>query len=99
MPDSQRFLARINVMLKPVVNDPQGLVVRDGLQGLGFEGVEAVRVGKRIEVTVSAEDTGAAQRAVDGMCDQLLANPVIEWFEFEIEPAPVDEGAGVGGAE
>ncbi len=48
MPD---YRARIDVMLKPLVNDPQGLAVRDGLQTLGFEGVATVRVGKHIEVT------------------------------------------------
>ncbi|MGD9935618.1 MAG: phosphoribosylformylglycinamidine synthase subunit PurS [Dehalococcoidia bacterium] len=78
------FQARINVMLKPLVNDPQGLAVRDGLHTLGFEGVSAVRVGKRIEVTLEASDAGAAEAAIRSMCEQLLANPVIEDFRFEV---------------
>ena len=57
MPD---YRARINVMLKPLVNDPQGLAVRDGLHTLGFAGVQTVRVGKRIEVTVTADTQPAA---------------------------------------
>lgn len=78
------YIARINVMLKPLVNDPQGLAVRDGLQTLGFAGVRGVRVGKRIEVTVEADSTAAAETAVRSMCEQLLSNPVIEQFAFEV---------------
>jgi phosphoribosylformylglycinamidine synthase len=81
MPD---YRARIDVMLKPLVNDPQGLAVRDGLHTLGFDGVQTVRVGKRIEVTVAAESQAAAEAAIRAMCEQLLANPVIEDFAFEI---------------
>ncbi len=89
---SASYLAVIEVMLKPLVNDPQGLAVRDGLQTLGFDGVEAVRVGKRIEVTLSAADAVDAETSVRSMCDQLLANQVIEDFRFE-----VSETAAAGG--
>ncbi len=85
-----RFLARVTVMLKPLVNDPQGLAVRDGLQALGFEGVEAVRVGKRLEVTLDAPDAAEAERRVRAMCDRLLANPVIEEFHVELAATPLD---------
>ena len=78
------YLARIDVMLKPLVNDPQGLAVRDGLHTLGFAGVTAVRVGKHIEVTVAAESQATAEQAVRSMCEQLLANPVIEQFAFAV---------------
>ncbi len=81
MPD---YLARIDVMLKPLVNDPQGLAVRDGLHTLGFDGVRTVRVGKHIEVTVSADSQSAAETSVRAMCEQLLANQVIEQFTFAV---------------
>lgn len=81
MPD---YRARIDVMLKPLVNDPQGLAVRDGLHSLGFAGVTTVRVGKHIEVTLAAESAAAAEAAVRSMCEQLLANPVLEGFTFEV---------------
>jgi phosphoribosylformylglycinamidine synthase len=81
MPD---YRARIDVMLKPLVNDPQGLAVRDGLHALGFAGVTTVRVGKHIEVTLSAESAAAADSAARAMCEQLLANPVLEGFTFEV---------------
>lgn len=91
-----RFFAQVTVMLKPLVNDPQGLAVRDGLQSLGFDGVEAVRVGKRIEVTLDAPDAAEAERRVRAMCDRLLANPVIEEFRVELADAPLD-AAPAGG--
>jgi phosphoribosylformylglycinamidine synthase PurS subunit len=78
------YLARVNVMLKPLVNDPQGLAVRDGLHHLGFSGVQGVRVGKRIEITLDAEGQAAAEQSVREMCERLLANQVIESFEFEV---------------
>ena len=78
------YLAHVNVMLRPLINDPQGLAVRDGLHSLGFDGVSAVRVGKRIDITVDAASSADAEATVRGMCQQLLANPVIEDFEFEV---------------
>ena len=81
------YLVRIDVMLKPLVNDPQGLAVRDGLRELGFAGVEGVRVGKHIEVTLDAADAAAAEDATRRMCDQLLANQVIETFAFMVSEA------------
>ncbi len=85
------YRARIDVMLKPLVNDPQGLAVADGLHNLGYDGVRAVRVGKRLEVTLEASDTAAAEQAVREMCERLLANPVIEDFTFEVaEAAPTE---------
>ncbi len=85
-----RYRAEVTVMLKPLVNDPPGLAVRDGLHSLGFDGVEAVRVGKRLEVTLAAPDAAAAERQVREMCEQLLANPVIEEFAIELTEAPAE---------
>ena len=78
------YIAHVNVMLRPVINDPQGLAVRDGLHSLGFDSVTAVRVGKRIDITVEASSPTEAETAVRGMCDKLLANPVIEDYEVSI---------------
>lgn len=79
------YLAAIEVMLKPLVNDPQGLAVLDGLKNLGFAGAERVRVGKRIEVTLEASSASEAEKAVTDMCRQLLANSIIEDFRFDLE--------------
>ncbi len=78
------YLASIRVMLKPLVNDPQGLAVAGGLRDLGYDNVQSVRVGKRIEVTLEAPDAAAAEAAAREMCERLLANPVIEDFELDV---------------
>jgi phosphoribosylformylglycinamidine synthase len=78
------YLAHVNVMLRPLINDPQGLAVRDGLHSLGFGGVTGVRVGKRIDITLDAASAAEAESTVRSMCSQLLANPVIEDFELEV---------------
>jgi phosphoribosylformylglycinamidine synthase subunit PurS len=78
------FDVAIAVTIKPVVNDPQGLVVRSGLHQLGFTGVGDVRVGKYIELTIEAEDEAIAREQVTQMCERLLRNPVIEDYRIEI---------------
>ncbi|MXZ92083.1 MAG: phosphoribosylformylglycinamidine synthase subunit PurS [Chloroflexi bacterium] len=80
------FLARVYVTLKPAVNDPQGLTVLGGLHSLGYDAVDDVRIGKYLEIRISGDDLEAAEAAVAGMCDRLLANPVIEDFRFTLEP-------------
>ena len=82
------YLAHINVMLRPLVNDPQGLAVRDGLHALGFDMVESVRVGKRIEVILDAPDGAAAEQQARFMCQRLLANAVIEDFQLTVVETP-----------
>ncbi len=78
-------MARVYVTLKPAVNDPQGLTVMGGLHSLGYETVEDVRIGKYLEIRVDTQDQSQAERDVAGMCDRLLANPVIENFRFTVE--------------
>ncbi len=82
------YQARIYVTLKPTVNDPQGLTVLSSLHRLGFENAEDVRVGKFLLVNVDETDRAEAEQTVTKMCQQLLANPVIEDFRFELEEMP-----------
>jgi phosphoribosylformylglycinamidine synthase len=77
------FAVEVVVVLKPVVNDPQGLVVRDGLHRLGFPEVRAVRVGKHLELEVEGHDEASVRAQVEAMCDQLLRNTVIEDSRIE----------------
>ncbi len=81
------FLARVYVSLKPTVNDPQGLVIADGLRSLGFGEVSGVRAGKYLEVRLQASNAEEAKTRVDAMCDRLLANPIIESYRFDVETA------------
>jgi phosphoribosylformylglycinamidine synthase len=83
------WLARVYVTLKPTVNDPQGLAIRGGLQHLGFESVDSVRAGKYLELRLTDADEAEARGKVDQMCRQLLANPVIEEYRFDLEPSSV----------
>jgi len=82
-----RFTVRVHVTLKPVVNDPQGLAVRDALWQLGYRDVATVRVGKVIDLNLAAPDAAAARAAADEMARRLLSNPVIEQFDLE-DPQP-----------
>ncbi len=78
------ILARVIVTPKPVVNDPQGNTVKQGLATLGFREVSDVRVGKYIEVSLDVTSEHEARVRVEEMCRQLLANHVIEDFHFDI---------------
>ena len=79
------MIARVIVTPKPVVNDPQGLTVKQGLATLGFRDVNDVRVGKYIEVNLDTTSEHEAREQVESMCRQLLANHVIEDFRFELD--------------
>ena len=81
------YLAKVYIQYRPTVSDPQGQTIRGGLHQLGFETVSSVRAGKYMEITLEADSEDAAGEQVRDMCDKLLANPVIEDYRFEIEPA------------
>ncbi|SMX31762.1 phosphoribosylformylglycinamidine synthase subunit PurS [Octadecabacter ascidiaceicola] len=74
--------ARVHVMLKDGVLDPQGAAVKHALGALGFDGVDGVRQGKVIELDLA---DGATETQVGEMCEKLLANTVIESYEIEID--------------
>ena len=76
--------ARVTVMLKSGVLDPQGEAVRHALGSLGFQGVNGVRQGKVIELDLAHTDPTKAEAEVKAMCDKLLANTVIESYRVEI---------------
>ncbi len=82
-----RWQAGVTVMLKPIVNDPQGLAVESGLQQLGYRGVSNVHIGKYIELALVAEDEEEARARVEEMCDKLLTNPVIEDYAYMVDEA------------
>jgi phosphoribosylformylglycinamidine synthase len=77
--------ARVHVRLKDGVLDPQGAAIRRALAQLGFEGVGTVRQGKLIELELDRPDRAAAEAEVRAMCEQLLANPVIETYSVAFE--------------
>ncbi len=76
--------ARVTVMLKPGVLDPQGKAIGSALTGLGFGGVGEVRMGKIIELELAETDPARAEAAARTMAEKLLANTVIESFRVEL---------------
>ena len=77
------FRFAVNVTPKPGILDPQGRAVEGSLGHLGIDGVSAVRVGRRIELTVTAADGPAARAVVERLASELLSNPLIEAYEVE----------------
>jgi len=74
--------AKVIVMPKTTVLDPQGAATAQAMSHLGMEGIGTVRVGKCIEIEAETLDRGQ----LDGICKDLLSNPVIEDYSLEIEP-------------
>lgn len=83
----QTHQAQIYITLRPSVLDPAGTAVRSGLAHMGYDNVAQVRIGKYVEVTLEAEDEASARQQLDRICDQLLANPVIENYRIELKTA------------
>jgi phosphoribosylformylglycinamidine synthase subunit PurS len=79
-----KYHARIYVTLRTSVLDPAGTAVESGLQQMGYAEVESVRIGKYIEMQLTAKDEDEAKQHLDEMCDRLLANTVIENYCFEL---------------
>ena len=77
------FRYAVNVMPKPGILDPQGRAVEGSLGHLGIAGVSAVRVGRRVELTVDAQDEPAARAVVEQLASELLSNPLIEAYGVE----------------
>ncbi|MBI3316572.1 MAG: phosphoribosylformylglycinamidine synthase subunit PurS [Candidatus Omnitrophica bacterium] len=78
------YNAKINVTLKKSVLDPQGQTILHALESLGFKDVKKVRVGKFFELLIEACDRKTAEEKIKEMCHQLLINPVIEEYTFEM---------------
>jgi phosphoribosylformylglycinamidine synthase subunit PurS len=79
--------ATVLVRPKPGILDPQGEAVQSSLRHLGFP-VDSARVGRVVDLELEAAEPAAAREEVERMCRQLLANPLIESFEIELqEPA------------
>ncbi len=76
--------ANIKITLKAGVLDPQGKAIEHALKSLGFEGVNEVRQGKYIELVLAETDETRAREQVDRICQDLLANTVIEKYAYEI---------------
>jgi phosphoribosylformylglycinamidine synthase subunit PurS len=83
-----KYIAEIDIMPLKALLDPQGKAVTSGLKNLGLREIENVRIGKHITLEIEAPSKDAAHDKVKVACEKLLANPIMESFEFIItEPA------------
>lgn len=83
------FVAHINIMPKKEILDPQGKAVKLGLQNLGLNTVEDIRIGKHITMHLEATDQAQASEKVDNACTKLLANLIMENYEYTLEQEAV----------
>ena len=73
----------VTIARKPGLSDPEGATTRKALTDLGFSSVDHVSFGRVITVSMDAPDEASARSQLDAMCQQLLANPVIEHYSIE----------------
>jgi phosphoribosylformylglycinamidine synthase len=85
--------ARVFVTLKPSVFDPQGHTIVEALHSLGYDRVRDVRQGKYFEVDVQAGSPDEARAVARDIADRVLANPVIERFDIELDEAEAAAGS------
>ena len=78
------FKAQVIIKRRPSILDPQGKAVEKGAQHLGLNNIRDTRIGKFIEFTVDAKDKVSAEKEVNDYCAKLLANPIMEDFEFTL---------------
>jgi len=79
-----KYRAKIEVKFKPGVLDPQGETIKNALVNLNYRQIEAISTGKLFWIDLEAKSAKEARESVREMADKLLANPVIENFEVEI---------------
>ncbi|OUT69956.1 MAG: phosphoribosylformylglycinamidine synthase [Synechococcus sp. TMED19] len=80
-----RFHARVQVQLRPSVLDPAGEATRAAAAGLGVEGLQTLRIGKAVELSLDADSEDLAREQVQLLCARLLANPVTENWTMSLE--------------
>lgn len=78
------FEAKVFVMLKKTVADPQGITIKHALESLGSKNIKDVRIGKLVKLNIESEDEESVKDQLKNMCKKLLANPIIEDYNFEL---------------
>lgn len=81
-----KFKAEIDIMPQKALLDPQGKAVSGSMKNVGLPQIDHVRIGKHISLEVEANDEASAKELVDTACKKLLANLIMETYEFSIKP-------------
>ena len=79
-----RFEIEIRITPREGIVDPEGQTIGQALGNLGYSGVHHVKAGRLVRFELDADDTDQARSSVDRMCEELIANPVIERYEVQI---------------
>ena len=82
-----KFVAEIDIMPHRELLDPQGKTVANNIHHLDITGVDDVRIGKHVKMTLEADNRAAAEEKVDIACKKLLANVIMETYTFELSEA------------
>lgn len=82
-----KFIAEVNIMPLKEILDPQGKAVTGSMKNLGLQEIQNVRVGKHITLELESDNEDVARQVVDDACKKLLANLIMESYEFELRPA------------
>jgi len=82
-----KFIAEIDVMPLKALLDPQGKAVTGSMKNLGLPEIQNVRIGKHITLEIEADSKDAASAKVDEACRKLLANQIMEFYEFHLKEA------------
>ena len=80
-----KFRASIDIMPLPALLDPQGKAVSSNMKNIGLSSIDNVRIGKHITLEVEAGSQAEAEEQVKTACEELLANQIMEQFEFRVE--------------
>jgi len=80
----KKYIANVKIMPLKNLADPQGKAVMNALHRLTFKSVSNVRIGKNILIEFTALDYNSAKQLLEQMCEKLLRNPVVEYFEYEL---------------
>ncbi|MDN5292252.1 MAG: phosphoribosylformylglycinamidine synthase subunit PurS [Anaerophaga sp.] len=79
-----KYLAKIKIMPLKALLDPQGKAVLNSSKKIGFNFIENVRIGKSIEIELEASSREDASQKIDSICQEILINPIIEYYEYNI---------------
>jgi len=79
------FIAEINVMPLRALLDPQGKAVSNSMKNIGFQEIENVRIGKHITLEIESDSKEKAMEKVNEACNKILANPIMEGYEYTIK--------------
>jgi phosphoribosylformylglycinamidine synthase len=82
-----KFIAEVNIMPLKEILDPQGKAVTGSMKNIGLQEIQNVRVGKHITLELEAENESVAHQKVDEACKKLLANLIMESYEFDLKQA------------